>query len=88
MIISYMATYFCDKNLNAMQEMFKAEISFIYYKTNNPHTVLVEVPFREWEAAQRLPLESRLDYLYHISDFDNFRPFHYKVRKIDIRILP
>lgn len=56
-------------------------------KAVKPYSKVVEIASAEWEAAQRLPYEERLDYIYRVCSFSHFRQYHYKVRKIDIEIL-
>ena len=70
-----------------MTQMLDIEITFLFHKDAAPQTSRVTVRAMEWEQACRLELDDRLDYIYRLCGLANLRPYHYKVRKIDIRLL-
>lgn len=64
----------------------KLNIRFTFYALDNlpPQIVEVEAPLNEWERAQRLDYEARMDYVFRLCNFDSQRD---SVAKVDVKIL-
>lgn len=64
----------------------KLNIRFTFYPVDNlpPQIVEVEAPLKEWERAQRLDYEARMDYVFRLCNFDTQRD---SVAKVDVKII-